>query len=46
MENVQDFNFLGIVNNENLNWKVHGNHISNKISKIVGIINNSNTLFQ
>ncbi len=39
IEKVQNFNFLGIMVNEHLDWKVHGDHISNKISKSVGIIN-------
>ena len=39
LEKVKNFNFLGIMLNEHLDWKVHGDHISNKISKSVGIIN-------
>jgi hypothetical protein len=36
---VKEFNFLGIVINENLNWKSHVDFISKKISKVVGILN-------
>lgn len=39
IERVQEFNFLGLTLNENLNWKNHINKISNKISSSVGILN-------
>lgn len=35
---VKEFNFLGIILNENLNWKSHINHISKKVSKVVCIL--------
>lgn len=38
IEFVSDFNFLGIVLNENLKWKSHIDMISNKISKTLGIM--------
>jgi hypothetical protein len=38
IEYVREFNFLGIVIDENLNWKSHVNKISTKISKIVGLL--------
>ncbi len=39
IERVQDFNFIGLTLNENLNWKSHINDISNTISKSMGILN-------
>ncbi len=39
IERVQEFNFLGLTLNENLNWKNHINKISNKISRSIGILN-------
>ncbi len=39
IERVQEFNFLGLTLNENLNLKNHVNKISNKISRCIGILN-------
>ncbi len=39
IERVQEFNFLGLTLNENLNWKNHINKISNIISRRIGILN-------
>ncbi len=39
IEKVQDFNFLGLIINENLSWKSHCDKISNSISKSIGILN-------
>ena len=39
LERVQNFNFLGLTINENLNWKPHMDKIANKISKSGGVIN-------
>ena len=39
IERVSEFCFLGLVLNENLNWKTHVDKISNKISKYTGILN-------
>lgn len=39
IERVSNFNFLGTIVNENLSWKPHADHISNKISKYIGIMN-------
>ena len=36
---MSEFNFLGIILNENLKWKTHTDSIANKISKCVGILN-------
>ncbi len=39
IEHVKDFNFLGIVIDEQLNWKSHVEYISCKITRTNGIIN-------
>ena len=36
---VNEFPFLGIIINENVNWKSHINYISKKISKTLGVMN-------
>ncbi len=43
IEQVSDFNCLGLTINQHLNWKSHVHKISNKISRNVGILKNSNT---
>ena len=39
IERVKEFNFLGLSINENLTWSSHAKKISNKISRIIGIMN-------
>ncbi len=39
VERVYEFNFLGLIMNENLNWKIHVNNIAKQISKSMGILN-------
>ena len=39
IERVSNFNFLGISFNENMSWKTHLNKLSNKLSKISGVLN-------
>ncbi len=39
IEQVNDFNFLGIVIDEQLNWKSHVEHISCKITRTHGKLN-------
>ena len=39
LERVQNFNFLGVILNENLSWKPHTDKIANCISKTIGILN-------
>ncbi len=39
LERVQNFNFLGVIINENLSWKPHTDKIANCISKTIGILN-------
>ena len=38
IENVEHFNFLGIILDENLSWKNHINMLSNIISKVTGVM--------
>ena len=38
IEIVEEFNFLGIILDKNLNWKSHISHICKKISKTTGIL--------
>ena len=39
IDKVDEFNFLGISFNEQLNWQSHINNISNRCSRIIGILN-------
>ena len=39
IEQVANFDFLGLTLNEHLNWKAHIDKISNKISRSIGILN-------
>ena len=39
IEKVNNFNFLGIILNEHLNWKTHTDHIANKLCRTNGVIN-------
>ena len=39
IDQVVDFNFLGINFNENMNWKSHIDKIASKISRAIGILN-------
>ena len=38
IEHVQTFNFLGIMLNKTLSWKSHIYMVSNKFSKVIGIL--------
>ncbi len=38
IDRVKEFNFLGLVVNENLNWKSHTENVSNSMSKTIGIL--------
>ena len=38
IDRVGKFNFLGVILDENLNWKDHINKISTKISRVTGIL--------
>ena len=39
IEKVDEFNFLGLTMDTNLNWKKHSEKISNKCTKMIGILN-------
>ena len=39
IENVAQFNFLGIQLSQNLKWKLHQNHVSLKLTKTIVILN-------
>ena len=39
LECVDNFNFLCLIINTNLSWKTHLNKVSNKIARIIGIMN-------
>ena len=39
IEQVYNFNFLGIVLNSNLKWGNHINNVSNKCTRVIGILN-------
>ena len=38
IEQVTQFNFLGLILNSRLNWSSHVDHISKKISKVIGVM--------
>ena len=38
MDRVSKFDFLGVILDENLNWKDRINKISTKISRVIGIL--------
>ena len=39
LERVQNFNFLGLVLNENMSWKPHIDLLANKLAKCAGVLN-------
>ena len=39
IEQVKYFKFLGILFDENLTWKCHINMLTNKLSKVIGLLN-------
>ena len=39
LEKVEQFQFLGLTLDSNLNWKKHSNNVTNKCSRIIGILN-------
>ena len=38
IEQIEEFNFLGITIDQNINWKSHTNKISIKISRVIGLL--------
>ena len=45
IEKVEELNFLGLTMDTNLKWKKHTDKISNKCSKITGVLNRLKLLF-
>ena len=45
IEQVYEFNFLGLLIDANLNWKAHLNAISTKISRIIGLLHKLKYVF-
>ena len=45
IEKVEEFNFLGLTMDTNLKWKKHTDKISNKCSKITGVLHRLKLLF-
>ena len=45
IEQVTEFNFLGLIIDSNLNWKAHLNAISTKISRIIGLLHKLKYIF-
>jgi len=41
IDQVKETVFLGVIMDENLNWKLEISHVANKVSKSVGIIGKS-----
>ena len=39
LEKVEEFNFLGLTLDTHVNWKKHSEKVSNKCSRIIGILN-------
>ena len=42
---VNTFNFLGLYIHSNITWKTHIDHISKKISRVIGILNKMKYIF-
>ena len=45
IERVTEFNFLGLVLQSKLSWNEHINHISLKVSKVIGIIHKLKSVY-
>ena len=45
LEQVTEFNFLGLITDSNLNWKAQLNAISTKISRIIGLLHKLKNIF-
>ena len=39
LEKIEQFQFLGLTLDSNLNWKKHSDNVTNKCSRIIGILN-------
>ena len=45
IEQVNEFNFLGLILDSNLNWKAHLSVISTKISRVIGLLHKLKYIF-
>ena len=45
IEQVYDFNFLGLKIDSNLNWEAHLNAIGTKVSRIIGLLHKLKYVF-
>ena len=45
IENVKFFKFLGIIFDEHFTWKNHITMITNKLSKVIGILNRLKNIY-
>ena len=45
IEQVTEFNFLGLIIDSNLNWKAHLSAIGNKISRVIGLLRKLKYIF-
>ena len=45
IEQITEFNFLGITIDQNVTWNAHITKTSIKIARVIGILQNLNTVF-
>ena len=45
IEQVTEFNFLGLIIDSNLNWKAHLSAIGTKISRVIGLLHKLKYIF-
>ena len=45
IEQVYEFNFLGLIIDANLNWKAHLNAIGTKVSRVIGLLHKLKYVF-
>ena len=45
IEQVTEFNFLGLIIDSNLNWKAHLSAISTNISRVIGLLHKLKNIF-
>ena len=45
IEQVTEFNFLGLIIDSNLNWKVHLSAIGTKISRVIALLHKLKYIF-
>ena len=45
IEQVYEFNFLGLIIDANVNWKAHLNAIGTKVSRVIGLLHKLKYVF-